>query len=647
MKKANSFKRLALLPLFLLLTAANAAPAKQKEQTVTAVPFQGITKIQISPELSKISPYIRIRNLLNGRTLEVPIEGKDSIELATLNPLVSEMVEKVMLEFSLYFLEKRSRAAVLGQLFDGTQDTAPILSPRKYQPAQAFWRRVGYSMEADGANHFKIHVRPGIRTIFLSERDAQRRREAVELTSSKNGFEEAWKQLREKRYDLALNSFNLILSNPAVLNKTQLTQAYFGRGLSKFHQQGCAAAESDFVVGEKNPDNLDDISYYRGLCKVEVKDFKGALPLFIRLEESQNKTYEDPAKFYFGFCHEMLGNTDDAEAVYLDVVDFASDPAIIALAKARLDAINAQRNKSWKPSWLLFGFSTAMGYDSNVVGLPSSLSASSYDLNSEASPTILVAPLMNIFYSLKPGVIQSWRYTFAGIYYTNSDIEDSYGLMSHDLSTVFFIGANERNNHSITLGGNSITLGGFANAAEFMRIYTFDYVWTRFSGSESGKDPTLTTNYEFKTQLQFPSAAAVTASSDLEAFSYQLSLTQLYTPYKFRAKGFSLRAEYKPSKGSENSVIDAGGSLIYHRPMFGWNSAKLEQSLDLDYFMYYQSDADRADYSAKYNVAISKNIIENVLDARFAIQYHMNFSSVASSYRYNKYSANLSLSGSF
>jgi hypothetical protein len=638
--------RLAWALCLLSGTAVSAEKGRKNEQVVSAIPFQQISKIQIASEISKVSPYIRVKNLVNGRTLEIPIEDRDSIDLKTLYPLVDQEFDKVLLEFSLYFLEKRSQEAVRGQLFDGTRETVPTLSPRRYQPAQAYWRRVGYQLEPQGKNHVKIYVKAGIRTIFISEQDAQKRREAVELLDSRDIFDKAWKALHEKRYDLALGFFNEIIRTEKLLNASQITQARMGRGISRFHQLGCAGLEEDFVIADRNPDNHDDLSYYRGLCAVEAKNFKSSRALFETLIKKKHKNYEEPARFYFALSSEMLGDVETAQEEYLDVVDFAADPKLVTLAKDRLKYLEEQANKTWKPSWLTLGFASSAGYDSNVIGLPPSVTPGSRDLSSEASPSLLLAPLVNFHYLIQPGVIQSWRYTFAGLYYFNSSIEDLYGMFSHDLSTMIYVAANDRNNHLINVGANSVSLGGLSSMNEFMRLYTVDYSWIHLSGDDPTA-PNISWTYGFKTQLQLPQQEATSDATDLEAYAYQLSLTRVKSLSAKKTRGLAFRFEYKPSAGTDNSVIDGGSSFSYGRPLWGFNSWKLDQSIDLDAAMYYQSTSDRKDLAAKYNISISKSVMDGRLDMRLAFQYHMNFSTVSESYRYNKYTSALSLSGSF
>ncbi len=637
-----------MLPLLLTIYGHVAYAQKKptKQQLVSATPFQKISKIHIAPEIAKVSQYMRIKNLVNGRTLEVPIEGRESVDLQSLNSLVDNLFDNVLLEFSLYFLEKRSDEAVRRQLFDGTRETTPTLSPRRYQPVRALWRRVGYTIEKDGENHLRFHVRSGIRTIFISERDAANRREAVEKLDSRKIFDEAWKALHQKRYDVALAHFNEIIRTEKLLNASQITQARMGRGISRFHQMGCKDLEEDFKVAATNPDNLDDVNYYRGLCLVEAKNFKESMALFDSLVQKRSKSYEEPARFYKGLSVEMLGQPDEAESIYLDVVDFSEDSAVIALAQQRLKHLEAERNKTWKPRWLTLAFSASSGFDSNVVGLPGSLSASAYDLSSESSASLTLAPLLAVSYALKPGVTHAWRYTFAGLYYFNQDIGERYGALSHDLTTSLFVAANETNSHTVNLGGNTFALGELSAAEEFMRIYTLDYTWTHLTGMNAAGESDVSWSYYLKAQLQLPQQEAASSTSDLEAYSYQMSVTRVKSLRGMRSYGYAMRGEYKPSAGSENSVIDGGISLSFNRPMFGWNSARLEQSVDFDYYTYYQSSADRKDTAAKYNLGIAYSLIEGRLESRLAFQYHMNFSS-ESSYRYNKYTAALSLSGSF
>ncbi len=331
----------------------------------------------------------------------------------------------------------------------------------------------------------------------------------------------------------------------------------------------------------------------------------------------------------------------------MDTIDFASDSALVALARARLDNIRALKAlHSLQPKWISGGVSLGLGYDTNVISLPAEVSPADYGLSDEADTLntnlafLSLSPPWSRFFTHK------LNYNFLMTRHLNKDIGSVYDSHVHDLGTQVGFRSSSWTGHTLAYSWSSISLGPLGSSEETLRTHTASYTLkTAF-----GKDPQrISSEWDlgFKFGLIQPLREATSAENDLTASSYQIfwkiqrrrDFPHLYGP--------EFSVEFRPSKGRENTLWDFKGAFHWSY-YFGSSSTPwyLQQSASFSYKPYYLSARERHDYTPSYVGSLGRTWNSH-LDTRLQVQGTMNFSTVKSLYQYRQAAVSLLVTAFF
>lgn len=626
-------------------------------QATPAVPA-----IRVPELLRKKGGKIRIKNAVTGKAKVIDLADEEFISSDAVRELMDPSKPQFKPEFSVLDFEhkggaKGSRAGAGGGMNSIT---------RSLVFDQPVWREVTFkAMRAkSGAIVFLLDektgkVVPGPRVVrggtstavtslpLPSPEEAARRRNLLEGSDVKKLFDIGWRAINAKRYDLAFIAFGKLTQKEELLNAEQSTQAHLGRGLSRFHQEGCAKIEEDFRVAERNPANRDDISYFRGLCHVEAKRYREADSLFKDLGQKKDSKYAESARFFVGVVAENEERYGDAEAAYMDTIDFAQDQALVTLAKARLENAKQLRiQQEFASKWLLLALTASGGWESNAVSLPRDLAPSAYGVSKASS-----AVDMGLVYAeIKPPWTRAAdfkiKYTGLLMHYLTKDVADSFDIQSHELGMSVGFTPTEKDSVGLGISYNSVFKKTDGTFGELLATPGFQFDWTQVNGPAD--NPSSDFNVNFKAGLVRPRTkpAGGLETVDPTANSYLLAWRYNIHAGGGETYGPGVDLEYRPSVGSENSYYSATLLGKWDQPV-GPEAWELytSQEFAFSYTPYYESEASRKDWVAKYTGSVAK-LVTGWMEARLQGIATVNHSSVSTN-TFNKFQINLLLSAFF
>lgn len=635
----------AALALNLIVLAPAGA---QRATDAKGTPY----KIPVPKGLKKAGGKLRIRNKATGQSKVIDLADQEFISSDEVRELMDPKTQEFKPEFSVLDFERPKKSPTGGR---GTNPQAQQFT-NSLVFDQPVWRELGFRsrrlrgggvvVELDSKGG-KILGPARVRMPAPTPDEAARRRGLVEGGDVKKLFDIGWRSLNAKRYDLGVIAFGRVLQRKEFLTTEQLMQAHLGLGISKFHQEGCPKIEEHFLIADRDPKNFEDIAYYRGLCAVEAKRFDKADPLFKELAKRQSTKYGESSRFFIGVVAENLDQLDDAESAYMDTIDFASDQKLVSLAKARLEAVKqAKIQREFERKWFLAAITGALGYDTNVVQLPQSLSPSDYQISKASSPTALGL----VYTEIKPPWTRAAdlkiKYTFLGLHYFSKELYKTYDIQSHEagLGAAFSPTASDR--VSLGLAYNSVFKGPLGEASEYIVTPSFEAKWLMVNGALD--NPTGDMEFGFKVGLvrpRFGPPEGVTAL-DATANSYVVSYRQNFRRPGNQVIGPGADFEYRPSSGSDNSY--GAGTLLgkWDLPIGpdSWQlTANQEAAFQATY--YYQSSLKRKDYLLRYTGSVAR-LWTPWLETRLQFVGTWGLSS-ESLYRYRRGQLNLLVSAFF
>ncbi|MBS1983738.1 MAG: hypothetical protein JST16_06155 [Bdellovibrionales bacterium] len=634
--------KFAVLTLSLFSSAAFAQqPAKTK------VPSD--YRIEVPQELRKSGRKLRVVNKATGQQKVIDLADQEFIGSEEVRDLLDPKTQVFKPEFSILDSEQRRSPPQALRSTTGSPLTRSLVFD------QPIWRELGYSPRAprvkNGPIVFKLDSKAG-RALNPNETtvtglpaptadEAARRRGLQEGGDIRKLFDIGWRAIAAKRYDLGVIAFERLIKKGDLLDAEQVAQAHLGHGLSSFHQNGCAKLEEDFRIAERNPSNKEDISYYRGMCFVEAKQFPAAEKQFTELAKMQSAKYGESSRFFLGVVAENQERYDDAESSYLDTIDFAQDQRLVGLAKTRLENVRQLRaQKDFESKWFMVMATLGGGYDTNVVGLPQSVSPADFALTNEAS-----ASWLGLLYTeVRPPWTRSadWKlkYTFLTLNYTRGEIADSNDIKSHEIGTSVGFQPTKEDHLGMGLSYNSVYKGRWGHSGEYLATPAFEVNWQQVQGAV--ENPTSDFDLSGKVSLARPKMAS-SAELDSYATSYLVAFRQNYHLKGGETMGPGLDLEVRPARGSDVSYY--AGTLLgkWDFPL-GEESLQMfiNQELALQYSNYYQSSASRKDALLRYTGSISK-LWSSSFESRLQFIGTATYSSVPTKYQYHKAQINLLL----
>jgi tetratricopeptide (TPR) repeat protein len=458
-------------------------------------------------------------------------------------------------------------------------------------------------------------------------------------------LERGQSELKAKRFDQSLSTFGEALAQGDALTPAQRADAELGRGLSSFHQKGCAAALKYLGEAAKDVRHEDEARYYQALCLVEDKKLAEADRLFEELVRKRSPRFAEESLFYRGFLADQEDRWGDAESAYQDTIDFAEQKRLVTLADERLRAMRARKLTAWSEQKVFFVTgSLGLGYDSNVVALPRSLAPSQYGLKSSSSLSALgVASI-----SVKNPWVNPWdhrvRYNYLILHYLDSTIASGNDLQSHDVSTSLDKNLSQRDQGGVSLGYSSVWLGKAGVASEYLRLPSGELRWSRVMGDLEKPSALLNSSlrYTYNKSLSVP----LTTDQDQNAQSILVSSRYLIRSSAPHMYGPGADLEFHPAKGKDNSYFAATAVGRWDLPV-GPEKWQLfaSQEASIGYAKYYQHTLKRGDLSLKYSGTLTK-IWAPWLETRLQVAGTMAFSNL-SSYDFNRAQVNLGASVSY
>ena len=623
-------------------TSAQTEATSQKV-TVEAIKTDKPVQIEIPERLRTSGAKLRIKNLTTGREVVLDISDEEFISSDIVKSLTDGTSKLLVPEFSI--LESTRRV----QTQAGAPSDPGIGGYRNSKSIvydQPIWRSIGFTTRKVKAGRTQILIDTKVQNTVLTPEQAERRRSLQESIGLKKLFDIGFRALAAKRFNIALEAFSRILKKQELLNAQQLSQASLGRGISKFHQEGCKNIEDDFRRADEDSKNFDDVSYYRALCFVEAKRFDDAAGLFKELARRQSPAYAEHARFYLGVVAENQERYDEAESAYLDTIDFAADKRVVELAKEHVAIVHKLKaEQNYENKWVTFMATLASGYDSNVVGLPQGLSPADYSLTQASSVSFMGLGSVELKPPFGKSVDNRLHYSFLALHYAAGAIANSYDVQSHDAGTSLDVRLGAQNIAGLGVGCNSVFLKPISVSTEYLATTSFSGKWAHVIG-----DPAVSTSdmeIDFKASLVRPRQAAIVPSYDSTANSYLVS--SRYTVHRKSGSnlGDGLDIEYRPSTGSQNSYYS---STLYGRWDLPLGPEKwgisANQEAALQYTSYWQSVEKRKDYIARYTGSVARSWGEAV-ETRLQFVGTMSFSSQSAKYRYNKAQLNLLVTAFF
>jgi hypothetical protein len=592
------------------------------------------TKIQLPPTVK--GKKVRIRNLQTGRETVLDVGDEDFIHSDQVRTILDPAQPVLVPEFSV--LENERHSVPQRVPFPGG---VGFYYSRSLVFDQPYWRKLGYVTRKAGPET-RIVLEPQTQTASLSADEAARRRGLQEDRGLRKLFDIGWRALGIKRYDVGLEAFRRILARRERLDAEQLSQAFLGQGIARFHQQGCAAVDEDFREADRDARNADDVSYYRALCDVEGRKDAEAEAVFRELARKQHPRYAEQSRFYLGVIAENDERFDDAESAYLDTIDFANDASLVQMAKSRLDKLKRLKaDYNYDRKWFSAAAVASVGYDSNVVALPQELSPADYNLTNAASFPFLGVVFTEVKPPLGETIDNRYRFTTVALHQSNGQVAETSDIQSYDASTSLAWTFNPKHSLGFGLGYNSLYRGLLGKSGEYLASTNFDLKWTKAVGSAETPEAVMETNV--KTSLVRPRQAAVDPDFNTRANSYQLSwryLVRRVSPHVF---GPGVDFEYRPSSGRENSYWSLSVVGKWDRPIGpeSWSMSLGHEGV-LQYTPYFQSAGKRKDWVLRYTGSVSK-LWTSWLETRVQVIGNLSFSSDKSNYQYQRAQANFLL----
>jgi TolA-binding protein len=592
-----------------------------------SLPARKKMRIEIPKEYRGHGRKLRIRNLTTGKETIVDLSDEEFISSDVARSLLDKNSDRLEPQFSI--LDRRGPADQ--KQFTETQ----ILG-------QPYWRPLKFR-KIDQKGQLTLELESPNSSPKASE--AERRRPLREDRGIKRLFEIGWKALRVKRPDLAEQAFSRILTKQKFLNDEQKAQAHLGHGIALFHQKGCAASDEDLVQADQDPRNHDDVSYFRALCMVEDKKYDEARVQFQELVGKQHPTYAEPSRFYLGVVAENEKHFDDAKSAYLDTIDFANDPRLVALAKERLAALKAREMAEANKSGIFSGALTAgAGYDSNVVALPRGVDPSEFSVSKESSASMLAVLLTELQIANRQSFDANFRYLFSAFHYTESSVSQLYDLQSHELGLAADMRLSPRWELGTDLSYNAVFLGPISSAGEYLATPALQFKLNKLLGD--AKAPRARLENSFALSWPRPKRAATSPELDLTANDYLVS-SRYKVKHGTQTLGSGLELEYHPSAGIMNSfyAFNLIGSWDLPLGKPAWDLF-VNQEAKAGGAVYWASTENRKDMSLTYTASLARSW-KRWLETRLQFTGTLAFSSVKDKYQYQRAQINLLVTALF
>jgi hypothetical protein len=620
-----------------------------------------VSSVRLAPEVFRLGQRLRIRNLSSGAQVVIPIDkAQPYVSVDVLSRLVNSPDQEWLPEFSvLASASPRQQSSPYGVLPQALRVHRSILESRGSAPdfkspaanssdASLRWRVLGYRLLKAPSGLAYLEVSERVRNVFIRPEEAARRLQAKEQRNISRLFELAWRAMAIERYDLGREAFENIRKREAFLDAQQKAQLYLGLGTSSYHLEGCNRRVDEYLIeADRDVQNRDDVSYFRALCLMAKEEYKDAEVLFKELAEKKHPGYGEASSFYLGVIAETDERFDDAEAAYLDTIDFSSDSSLVTLAQQRLENVRTlQQIHSYDTKWITGGLSLSGTYDSNVVALPSDLSPSDYGLNKASSFLASSVAFLTLTPPWSRSFTHSLSYNFLLNKHFDKGLASNYDSNTHDLGTQVQFYSSAFTSHAMGYSWTRVWLGPLGSSEENLRSHSAFYLLRNFLGPNPSQ-PQSILDFTLRYLAIRPIKAPFQPERDLKANGVSLSTKYTRRSDFPHVHGPEASIEYRPAKGRENSLWDFKLGGFWDYTFNGGRSAwYINQSGSFSYKPYYQSSSNRHDYNLYYTGALGRNWDEG-FDMKLQFQGNLNFSTLKRSYQYQQASISLLVTAYF
>jgi len=594
------------------------------------VPSTGEVKIRVPRGDFRRGQKVRIRNLMNGRSRIITLDDEEFLASSVVRELVgTEARAEFLPEFSVLRVD---RTVALPQ--KSTEAYSGLTLEKALVLEEPRWKLVGFTAK-QGASGVSIQLDPYI--VNLAPDALARSRSLSEDLGLKRLFELGWIAARKGRYDIALQAFDRILRTRGSLDAAAVSQAHLGRAISRFHQEGCTASAADFAKADENRLYSTDVTYYRALCFSDAKKYEEARELFREVARGQDLKYAEAARFYLGALADFEDRFDEAEAAYLDTIDFSKDARLVATARDRMERLRArQAAHRLNARWLLASLTLGAGYDSNVT----SEAQQSFRATNQASVSQLGVGLLGVKLPWTPTFSQQLSYSLLVLHYTKASLVPENDAQNHQLSTKFVWEGGARNRFELEGGYNSLYLGQFRKAGEYLAgpfaSALFEHRFRREVSS-----------FGFRATVQNSKRAAVTPDFDVDAQDYILSFSHQVPTGSGDVFGPKAQIEYRNATGREIAFVEGviGGywNINLGQPA---HQFRFTQEGTYGHRIFHHQIESRRDDTLTYRAALIKGIGRH-LDARLQFDGELVYSTLTSRYQYHKATGTLLVSAFF
>lgn len=585
----------------------------------------------VQPEQAVLN--VRIRNASSNRekiiTLKRPFRNFGKVPDPIVNELTVNGTAQMSPKFSV--LTYRRRVEVDSNLTDS-------VGAKSLMYDQPLWIDLGFRLTRENGK-ILIVLDPRLETTVLSGAQAAMFQGKIDQKTIQKLFKLGWDSIRANRFDLAEEAFVKLVARQDLLVPEKKSEASLGLAISLFNQKGCSESLEHLAVADREEKFKDDVSFYRARCFMETKRDPEAEPLFKALSEKNHPNYGDQSRFYLAVVADVGNRFDDADAGYSDVIDFAKDPELQKIARARLDNLRARRlDYEYQHKWFNLILSQQFGFDTNVVSLPSTQTAASAGVSSKSAVNAATLGLLDLRVPWKSKTWdQKFSYMFLNLHYFKDDLSKTFDLQLHDVSMPVAYKASRENEFEFKPNYSSVFLGPISTSKEFMALFGGALKWKKkiFKGEAPLRDFENT----LKITATRPKTVATVPDLDSTAMGYKLSSRATFYERAPHMYSVGLDAEIKLAAGKENSMYATALNGNYSLPMGPetWQTT-LSNDVGLTYTSYFRAASPRYEMLTSYTAGIGR-LWASRYDTRLQGVANFNTSN-NSSKKYNKFQIN-------
>ena len=468
-----------------------------------------------------------------------------------------------------------------------------------------------------------------------------------------------WKSIEATKFHIAEEAFTRIIGRGALLSPEERAVAHLGRAIATYNRVGCQRLQADLTEADRHPATISEVSFYRGMCLLEINRYDDAEALFEKVIDLGPGPMEGPALYYRALIWELTLEWDKAETGYIDVIENVRDKGLVERAKIRLEGMKKDlRSHLKEKKWWSLLLNTSVGVDSNVLALPAELKASDYGYTEADSGYVQGIVFAEVRPAWGSKFFQQMRYTGFAQHYTGPGMANALDIVSHDVQNAFSLSTGGFDRLGLQTSYNSVSLGKISAHQEYIGI-TSAKIFLKTIGIfgelrrlkrqpvYEGAEESSQRQLYAKIALLYPKQGYSAPEFNSKATIYTFGYDQNYFESDFMSWGHKAYLESKVAVGRENSYYAAGGGGNYSY-LLNWIETGVTWANDFNaqYSTYTSSAADRQDYSLKLNTSLTHEVWTGG-ELQWLLSGTANLSTQKGVYQYLKYQAQVGITQFF